>query len=111
MEVLVGSEDVSRCGSALHVRGACKRGESDDITDGVDMGARGLEALVDFEQASRIGGDADSIELKYVGVPGSSIGPKKDIGFDLFATFQVQNDAVFLGLDFGEALVVPDNDS
>ena len=62
MEILLSTEDMSRRGSALHVRGACKRRKTDDITDGVDMGARGLEALVDFEQASGVGGDTDTIE-------------------------------------------------
>ena len=56
----------------------------DDVSDGEDVGDGGLEAFIDGDSASVVGGETHGLEAQFVGVRTSADTDQKNVAFQRF---------------------------
>ena len=92
-------DQVSRGVSSLSVSGAGQRRGTDQVADGVDVRNGSLEVLIDLEIATAVAFDSERLETHSLGIAGASVGPQQDVGLQLFAGFEEEDDAIVARFD------------
>lgn len=95
----VTSLDIGRTG---------QRGNSDDVSDCIDMGLSCLKVFVDIELSAVVGLDTGVFKSQSFGVTGATIGPEKHIAFELFSGLEMHDNVIIEGFESIEGFVVAD---
>src|SRR5690606_24132075 len=66
----------------------------------------GLVLLVDLQLTTRVGGDANGLQVEPIRVAGAAIRPEYDIALDALTRLQVGNDVIIVILEVVQLLVV-----